>query len=195
MNTDHDLRVTRKKYKNRFNHSPEQSGVCGTCHTMHRGNPDIPFLYAGEFQLYKGEEPAIERDRLCLDCHRKKGSAEKMIVKHFSHPAKDLILQSDPKALPLINAKNEIEEFGVIACITCHEPHRWEPEKNKATNIIIEPEKALTKNQEGTVLNSFLRRKGATGTFCVNCHGLETQVKYKYYHDKLSRDKNIDYIK
>jgi len=195
VHSDHDLRVTSEKHKNRFNHTPEQSGVCGACHTMHRGNPEIPFLYAGKFQLYNSEEPVIERDRLCLDCHRKKGSAEKMIVKHFSHPAKDLILQSDPKVLPLINAKNEIDEFGVIACITCHEPHLWEPKNNENTKTIVKPEKILSKNQKGTVLNSFLRRKGAKGTFCINCHGLETRVKYKYYHDKLSRDKNIDYIK
>jgi len=198
VNSDHDLRVTAKKYQNRFNHTPEQSGACGTCHTMHRGKPDIPFLYAGEFQPYKGEEPALERDRLCLDCHRKKSSAEKMIVEHFSHPAKDLVLRSDPKVLPLINAKNEIEEFGAIACITCHEPHRWAPRKKEkkntttpASQVII----ATKKNQDGNVLNSFLRRKGAKETFCIDCHGLETQVKYKYYHDKLSRDKNIDYLK
>ncbi|MCF6338022.1 MAG: cytochrome c3 family protein [Gammaproteobacteria bacterium] len=195
VNSDHDLRVTAEKYQNRLGHTPEQSGACGICHTMHRGNPETPFLYAGEFQPYKGKEPALERDRICLDCHRKKGSAEKMIVTHFSHPAKDLILQSDPKVLPLINAKNEIDEFGVIACITCHEPHRWEPEQNENTQETLEPEKILPKNKKGTVLNSFLRRKGIKGTFCINCHGLETRVKYKYYHDKLSRDKNIDYIK
>ncbi|NOX91999.1 MAG: hypothetical protein GXP18_05995 [Gammaproteobacteria bacterium] len=203
VNSDHNLHVTAEKYKNRFGHTPEQSGACGICHTMHRGKPDIPFLYAGEFRPYKGEEPALERDRLCLDCHRKKGGAEKMVVKHFSHPAKDLILRSDPKMLPLINAKNEIEEFGAIACITCHEPHRWAPEsgekekKNAVTPLapVVVVSKNQTKNQDGNVLNSFLRRKGAKGTFCVDCHGLETQVKYKYYHDKLARDKNIDYLK
>ncbi len=202
VNSDHDLRLTAKKHQNRFKHTPEESDVCGSCHSMHRGNPNIPFLYAGEYQTYKGKEPALERDRICLDCHRKEGNAEKMIVEHFSHPEKDLILRSNPKILPLINAKNEIEEFGSIACITCHEPHRWEPkekemknEKTSQTKPIVTSEKILKKNKDGNVLNSFLRRKGIKGTFCIDCHGFETQVKYKYYHDELSRDKNIKYIK
>ncbi len=197
VNSDHDLRVTAEKYKNRFKHTPAKSGACGTCHTMHAGKPDVPFLYAGEYSPYTGEETALERDRICLDCHRKKGSAEKVIVEHFSHPAKDLVLRSDPKVMPLLNAKNEIEQFGAIACITCHEPHRWAPkeeQKNK-TPRLAEQSLLLAKNQDGNVLNSFLRRKGAKGTFCVNCHGLETRIKYKYYHDELAREKEIDYLK
>ena len=197
VNTDHDLRITAEKYQNRFKHQADQVGVCGTCHTMHRGRPDVPFLYAGEFQSYKGKEPALGRDYLCLDCHRKKGNAEQVVVEHFSHPAKELILRSDPKVMPLLNAKNEFDEFGAIACVTCHEPHRWAPKENKnkgikesATLVQTQP-----KNQDGNVLNSFLRHKGVKGTFCVDCHGLETRIKYKYYHDKLARDKGIDYLK
>ena len=196
VNSDHDLRVTAKKYQNRFKHTPEQAGACGTCHTMHKGNPDIPFLYAGEYQAYEGDEPALARDRACLDCHRKKGSAEKVVVEHFSHPAKDLVLRSDEKIMPLVNAKNEFEEFGAIACVTCHELHRWQPkEAESQVELQNQPEEIEpVKNQDGNVLNSFLRRKGAKGTFCIDCHGLETRVKYKYYHDDLVRDQGIDYI-
>ena len=198
VNSDHDLRVTAEKYQNRFKHTPEQAGACGTCHTMHRGQSEFPFLYAGEYQAYEGEEPALERDRVCLDCHRKKGSAEKVIVEHFSHPAKDLVLRSDNKIMPLVNAKNEFDEFGTIACVTCHEPHRWQPKlegKDKvSTQNLQSQDNKVAENQEGNVLNSFLRRKGAKGTFCVDCHGIETRVKYKYYHDELARDKGIDYI-
>ncbi|NOZ52832.1 MAG: hypothetical protein GXP08_06750 [Gammaproteobacteria bacterium] len=197
VNSDHDLRVTANEFKNRFGLKPQQSGVCGTCHTMHRGNSDVPFLYAGEFRSYEGKEPALARDRLCLDCHRNKGSAEEVIVEHFSHPSKDLVLRSAPKIMPLLNAKNEIEMFGSIACITCHEPHRWEAGSKTPKLDTLFSEEALfpAKNQDGNVLNSFLRRKGAKGTFCVDCHGLETRVKYKYYHDELVRDKGIDYLK
>ena len=196
VNSDHDLRVTAEKQQNRFKQRPDQSGVCGACHTMHRGTPDIPFLYAGEYQPYKGKEPALERDRLCLDCHRKKGSAEKMIVEHFSHPAKDMVLRSDKKIMPLINAKNEFDEFGAIACVTCHEPHRWAPKEggSEETAMLVTPLLTQAKNRNGNVLNSFLRRKGVKGTFCIDCHGLETRVKYKYYHDELARDKGIDYL-
>ena len=194
VNSDHDLRVTARDAFNRFKHKPEQSGVCGTCHTMHRGDPALPFLYAGEFRPYEGEEPALARDRLCLDCHRKKGSAEQVVVEHFSHPAKDLVLRSDAKIMPLLNAKNEIETFGAIACITCHEPHRWAPGEKTTTTLSAEA-MVQAKNRDGNVLNSFLRRKGAKGTFCVDCHGLEVRLKFKYYHDELARDKDIDYLK
>ena len=196
VNTDHDMRVTAKETENRFGHSSKKTGACGACHTMHRGEPDIPFLYAGDFQAYDGEEPALPRDQICLDCHTKMGRAEKLVVKHFSHPEKDMILRSNPNAMPLINAKNEIDEFGAIACVTCHNPHQWAPDEITEQN---DSHPASTskkiKNQDGNVLNSFLRNNGSKGSFCINCHGLETQVKYKYFHDQLARDKGIDYLK
>lgn len=187
VNSDHDLRVTAKDHENRFKQKPEESGVCGSCHSLHQGNEKTPFLYAGEYQEYKGKEKALERDRVCLDCHRDKSVAEKAVVEHFSHPVEDMVLRSDASIMPLINAKNEIEEFGSIACVTCHDPHRWTPKHGSEpkTEVVQQPE---IKNQEGNVLNSFLRRRGAKDTFCVECHGIETRLKYKYYHDEMVRD-------
>ena len=199
VNSDHDLRVTAKDSQNRFNHKPEQAGACGTCHTMHHGEAEIPFLYAGEYKSYEGEERALNRDRLCLDCHSKKGNADKVIVDHFSHPAKNMVLRSDPKSMPLINAKNEIDEFGAIACITCHNPHRWSVKNDQKEVQTKEGSEASLPapviNQDGNVLNSFLRHKGVKDTFCIDCHGLEAQIKYKYYHNELARDKALDYFK
>ncbi|HEC17403.1 MAG TPA: hypothetical protein ENI99_12650 [Sedimenticola sp.] len=51
-----------------------------------------------------------------------------------------------------------------------------------------------TGGREGTVLTSFLRRRGIGGSFCVDCHGLEARVKYKYFHDERGREKGLDYI-
>ena len=189
VNSDHNLRVTAKDYENRFKQKPEESGVCGSCHSLHQGNEKTPFLYAGEYQQYKGKEKALERDRVCLDCHRKKSIAEKKVVEHFGHPIEDLVLRSNASIMPLINKKNEIEEFGEIACVTCHDPHRWTPEHGSKKNKIVVEQQDL-KNKEGNVLNSFLRRRGAKDTFCVNCHGIETRLKYKYYHDELVRDED-----
>ncbi len=186
-NSDHDLRITARDYRDRFHQLPKQGGVCGTCHTMHRGDGQAPFLYAGEFQPWQGDEPALRRDELCLDCHREKKVAEKAIVEHFSHPYKDLVLRSNPQSMPLVDESGEIDEFGVIACITCHDPHRWTADKSQIPSSIAE-------NQDGNALNSFLRRKGIKQTFCVECHGMETLVKYKYYHDKLSRDAGVNYL-
>ncbi len=186
--TDHDLRVTSPDGRNRFNERPAESGLCGTCHTMHRGRGTIPFLYAGTWESYSGVESFTPRDRLCFDCHRRKGRAGEKVVKDYTHPYKDIILRSRTSILPLFNGKEEKAQFGEIRCVTCHEPHRWSsPEGDEGS-------RKSSENREGTVLDSFLRRKGVKGTFCVDCHGLETRVKYKYYHDKRAREGRADYI-
>ncbi|MCW8831344.1 MAG: hypothetical protein OQK32_07495, partial [Gammaproteobacteria bacterium] len=193
VNTDHDLRITAKDHENHFEQKPEQIGVCGSCHTLHQGEEQFDFLYAGERRQYreKGKEKPLERDRICMNCHQEKGVAEKKVVEFFSHPVDDLVLRSDARVMPLVNAKNEIAEFGAIACVTCHDPHRWQPEheSNKKEEVT---EQSELKNQEGNVLNSFLRRRGAKGTFCVKCHGIETRIKYKYYHDQMVRSDSVD---
>lgn len=193
LNSDHDLRITAKKSKNRFADTPEQAGLCGSCHTLHRGEAKMPFLYAGKQHDYSGKQAIQARDKLCLACHRKKGLAEKARVEHFSHPSIDLVLRSNPADMPLTDKQNNTKEFGAIACITCHDPHRWAPKTNSQLQAL--PRDIKPKNRDGNVLDSFLRRKGPKGSFCIDCHGLETPVKYKYYHDKFSRDKGADYIK
>ena len=186
VDTDHDLRVTAKDHENRLDQKPEEAGVCGSCHSLHQGDKQTGFLYAGEYKKYKGKEKPLQRDQICLSCHREKGVAEKVEVKHFSHPVEDMVLRSDVKVMPLTNAKNEIEEFGFIACVTCHDPHRWQPEHGSKKKEVVVKQSEL-KNQDGNVLNSFLRRRGAKDTFCVSCHGIETRLKYKYYHDEMVR--------
>jgi len=57
VNSDHDLRLTADKKKNHHNQVPEQSGVCGTCHSMHKGRSEQsqwPFLYAAKIVEKKG---------------------------------------------------------------------------------------------------------------------------------------------
>jgi len=185
--TDHDLRITAKDHENRLNKKTEESGVCGSCHSLHQGDKQTGFLYAGEYKKYKGKEKLLQRDQICLNCHREKGVAEKAEVKLFSHPVEDMVLRSDAKVMPLINAQNEIEEFGSIACMTCHDPHRWQPEHGSKKKEEVVKQSEL-KNQDGNVINSFLRRRGAKDTFCVSCHGIETRLKYKYYHDEMVRE-------
>ena len=193
VGSDHDLRVTAPETENRLGQTPGQAGVCGACHTLHRGQGDIPSLYAGEYRPYQGKEPALVRDRLCLDCHRKKGVAGEKVLDHFSHPQRDLILRSDPKAMPLVDHHGEIKPFGAIACITCHDPHRWQPPKAGESPTPVDYKTA--ENREGTVLTSFLRHQGAKESFCIDCHGLETRLKYKYFHDDVARGRGIDYLK
>jgi len=190
-NTDHDLRITAEHSLNKLEQTTQQAGVCGSCHSMHQAKTDDNFLFSASSLPYKGKEETFKRDQMCLDCHHEKGSAKDSLVKYFDHPSKDLVLRSDPEIMPLLDEHEKIAEFGAIACITCHEPHHWESTYEGADSSILQGKGS---NQQGNVLNSFLRRKGITGTFCIDCHGIETQIKYKYYHDKLSRDIGVDYI-
>ncbi len=185
--SDHDLRVTAPETRNRFDISPRKAGVCGGCHTMHRGDGRAPSLYAGPFRPWSGEEHALERDRICLDCHRENGIAEKATVQYFSHPRKDLVLRSRPEEMPLVNESGEMDEFGSIACITCHDPHSWTPAGKPDSS-------SMGRSREGNARNSFLRSRQVERTFCVACHGSETLVRYKYYHGSSSRDSAVDYI-
>ena len=209
LNSDHDLRITARDSLNRFAQSPHKAGVCGSCHTLHRG-PIEPkdgrpaedveraaFLYSGKFQGYElaGGGEVLARDRICLDCHRDKGVAQKAWVAHFSHPAEDLVLRSNPREMPLINAANRRAEFGVIACVTCHEPHRWSADLSDSQPPLEFEFDEQAGNVRGDMSNSFLRKKGVADSFCVDCHGVETRLKYKYFHSKFSRGMGLDYLK
>ncbi len=185
INTDHDLRVSAEKSKNRYDKTPEHTGACGTCHSMHEAEDNKLALDATVKSIYKGEEKPLQSDQICLNCHRKDGIADKSQIKYFSHPTKDMILRSDKSKMPLLDKNNAISEFGEIGCITCHNPHRWSAHKDIEDQAIKidKPEK----NDNGNILSSFLRNKEIQNSFCVNCHGIETKIKYKYYHLELSR--------
>jgi len=205
INTDHDLRLTASEQKNHHGQIPEQSGLCGSCHRMHKGHTDHkqnkwPFLYAAKTVSAKNisainkQEKAmdaiiLQRDQLCINCHQDNGIAKEKVVNHFSHPYKDLILRSNSEQMPLVNDKNEkMNEFGMIACISCHDPHSWSPAKTKKEPLKKE-------NKEGYSHTSFLRQADVKGTFCVTCHGIEARIKYKYYHDPYNARKiGIDYL-
>jgi predicted CXXCH cytochrome family protein len=189
VNTDHDLRLSAKKSKNRLDQMPEQTSVCGSCHSMHEVEDSKLSLDATVENPYQGKEKPLPRDQMCLNCHHKDGAADKAQIKYFSHPVKDMILRSDKNIMPLLNKNNEITEFGSIACITCHNPHRWsahEDIKDKVISIDTQVENP-EKNDAGNILSSFLRNKEIQNSFCTSCHGIETKIKYKYYHLELSR--------
>ena len=184
VNSDHDLRVTAANSTNRFDHSPEQSGSCGACHSMHQGKTKQLFLYSGknsgETSPTESPAPSTPRDELCLDCHQEKMPGKEKIVSLYDHPFLDITLRSENEAFPLVNAVGDRVQQGQIACITCHNPHQWAPTSKKG------PQKNAT-NQEGSVQNSFLITAKPTDMFCKNCHGKETLLRYQYYHQKLSR--------
>lgn len=201
VGTDHDLRITAKDKKNALDQLPSESGVCGACHSMHRGKGERPFLFASrkitppvEANAGEMDETPFARDRLCLGCHQKGGLAEKKVVTHFGHPFRDLILRAEEQHMPLLDPREKPQRFGRIACITCHEPHLWDADE-KPPAVAKMTVSSNTENREGTNRNSFLRVEEVDHTFCVSCHGLETLIKYKYYHDeKRARNRGLRYL-
>lgn len=194
VDSDHDLRRTAKDNHNLAGQSPADSGVCGACHRMHRGKAGEPVLHAWERHEYKGRERPLARDTLCLDCHRQKGIAASARVSRFGHPARDLVLRSDVKRMPLIGADGRLGEFGAIGCVTCHDPHRWAPRQADGVERPPKAQAHRAANRDGNVLDSFLRQRGVKDGFCVDCHGIEAPRKYKYYHDSRVRDRGVDYL-
>jgi len=206
VNSDHDLRLSAKDAKNSMGHTAEQSGVCGSCHTMHQGKKgqlslsSIPEPKDSPKDSSKGNHynstVQLQTDMACLNCHQKDMSGKEKRLTRFSHPKKDMILRSNNEQMPLVDENSKPSEFGQIACKTCHDPHNWQVKtlndlSNQQQMIIFNQ---AAKNIEGDSHNSFLRNKGVKDTFCVDCHRDETLFKYRYYHDKRSEQADIDYL-
>lgn len=199
INTDHDLRITAKQAKNALAENAHQSGVCGSCHTMHQGKKgqlSLSAITPPKNNHYQQSEQ-LAGDMLCLNCHQQEMAGKRKTLTKFSHPKKDMILRSTDKKMSLVNKQNKVSEFGQIACKTCHDPHNWQAKNfeslpKSTVNLIF---KTNSKNIEGDSHNSFLTKKGVKGSFCVDCHRNETLYKYRYYHDKRSEQPNLDYLK
>jgi len=202
VNSDHDLRLTAQESKNALGQSAHQSGVCGSCHTMHQGNKGQLALSSiatptnNHYKNPKNNKLQLQTDMACLHCHQKDMSGKEKLLARFSHPKKDIILRSKTKQMPLVDNNSDLSEFGQIACKTCHEPHNWQVRSfvglSKAQQSIIFNKTA--KNIEGDSHSSFLRNKDIKETFCIDCHRDETLFKYRYYHDKRSEQADIDYV-
>jgi predicted CXXCH cytochrome family protein len=192
INTHHDLRVSASESHNLLDESPSAAGVCGSCHTMHRGTTDLPYLSVGD-QLPEGVESShLARDRLCLSCHRDEGIGENSVINDYSHPYQDLVMHADRESMPLLDLDERSVSTGQIGCVTCHNPHVWSPRHAYTTHKQSTP---FDKDSDGTVMDSFLRQEQIQESFCVVCHGLETRIKYKYYHDDRGRQNKADYLR
>jgi predicted CXXCH cytochrome family protein len=165
----HDLSKMAPETTNTRNQTPLQSGVCGSCHQVH--NAQQTFLWARQ-RTVKNESGV---NGLCVDCHNDQGLASKKVIKDYSHP---IDLSPAEKGLtttlPLYDGNGKISPNGILACPTCHDPHRWAPSK------------APDKNQvkiEGTSQNSFLRLENSPeARLCEDCHTAQAYIN-KTDHD------------
>ncbi len=159
--TDHDLSHSAPDEKNILDQSPEESGICGTCHLAH-GGADT-FMWGREFK--EGNETTIMA-QLCLECHSEGSCAEeKQIGKHF-HPINVRLKNSSEISLPLFSPGGAENDHGMIFCSTCHDPHQWNP---------ANPEK---KGEDGTPSDSFLRiASSGNSPLCSECHQSQSYIE------------------
>ncbi len=198
--TDHDLRVTAPKEKNRQGLHPQESGLCEQCHAAHNTshksftwNKELgPPLVANWKEEFTSSENIMVG--FCTGCHQEDGCAEEQIPEYGLHPSSVYMALMQEKSD--IMTKTQYEEFidqfpiftdegeksleGNIVCNTCHDTHLWDA---------YHPEKGEGKETEGDATNSFLR-KDISSTFCASCHGEEALYKFKYFHKIKGRTKD-----
>ena len=199
LGSDHDLRITAKDSQNKLEESPSQSGLCGACHSLHRSKGKWPFLYAATIvddpsrPSPEGDKTPFKRDRLCLNCHQDHTQAlgKEKFIEFFSHPHKQIVLRSNKERMPLLGKDESDQPTGAIGCATCHDPHVWQPDHRDKKQPPLAGNK---KNLEGDPHSSFLRITQPEKTFCLNCHGKETRVKFLYFHDKDNARGKVDYL-
>ncbi|NOY68526.1 MAG: hypothetical protein GXP53_03410 [Deltaproteobacteria bacterium] len=165
LSYDHNLEITAPNAKNSRGLTAKQSGPCGACHMPH--NATGPKLWAREL--------SGDKDRLsqyCIKCHDKNGAANKKPTGEYDHPVNIVYkgLNLTPRdqvveKLPLFNDDGSRKKGEIIKCLTCHEPHTWDPLHP------YPPNHQLFKNIEGNSNNSFLRKANSPASdLCEICH-------------------------
>ena len=178
--TDHDLRITGPTAKNRHGQNVDESGVCGQCHTPHRGY-DSSLLWA---RYFDDENVTNKAEQRCRSCHHEGEIAEHKIPKAAKHPVNVNMLSGKVRkalfnrpipVLPVYDSNGKQADVGTITCSSCHNPHQWDPARD---------EKGPGKNTEGDVSTSFLRIDKTASFVCADCHGTDSIFRYKYFHSK-----------
>lgn len=163
LTSDHNLAVTAPDEKNARGFTAASSGVCGACHLPHNAVADK--LWAKDI--------GGDRDfafQLCAGCHNKQGAAKEKVIGDNSHPV-DVSLRKFgiTTSLPLYDARGSRSEDGKLVCMTCHDPHVWDP-AGQVTDY-------ESKNMEGTASNSFLRKVNfPSSDLCKTCHANQALV-------------------
>lgn len=180
--TDHDMALSHPETKNQKGQDVKHSGTCGQCHSVHNATMDIN-LWARE-----PAKVASAVEQMCLSCHAKDQVAENKVPPALRHPdhisvwsnaVREKRLTDNPLPdIPVFNKKGKRAHVGLITCLSCHDPHQWQPGKAKAGD---------GKEHEGDAMNSFLRNANSELILCADCHGADAIFRYKYFHGKASR--------
>ena len=118
-------------------------------------------------QLY-GDRDVVTQ--LCTGCHNKDGAAKAKLIGDNYH-AVDIKLNTFnvfriydiTTTLPLFDSEGNKVVDGKLVCMTCHDPHTWDP-NNPVENYTYN-------NIEGDARNSFLRKSNSPSSdLCNTCH-------------------------
>lgn len=172
ITSDHNLEVTAPEEKNLQGFIPKVSGPCGTCHIPHNASAD--HIWAKKLS---GEKDFVTE--LCTGCHNENGAAKSKLIGENYHSV-DVTLEkfNITTTLPLYDTNGNKTPTGKVVCITCHEPHIWDPIK-PISNYAF-------KNLEGDASNSFLRKANyPQSDLCKTCHADKALV------DGTDHDLNI----
>ena len=166
----HDLKLSAPGAKNIFKQKPAESGLCGSCHLVHGSRKD--YLWARQTTTRDGGGV----QGLCFSCHNEEGIARKKVHRGYSHPMSVAPGKKGMKTkLPLFDNKGKISPKGLMACHTCHDPHRWQPPATAG-----ESQKNVT--ADGPAATSFLRKPSPQ--VCQECH------REKFYIANSKHDLN-----
>lgn len=119
--SNHDMTLLAPYSVNIQNNKAEASGICGACHLVHNAADSTKWAK----ELPKDGNP---KNNLCTSCHNKDGIAKGSVIGQNSHPVNKSMTSNIPIQLPLYNSDGIIDRNGMIACLTCHDPHLWDPE-------------------------------------------------------------------
>ncbi len=185
--SDHNLLVTAPEEKNITGASSSESGPCGACHVPH--NAANKRLWAKQLS---GENDFVSQ--LCFSCHNKDGAALEKSIGEHDHPVNVDLTKIDPEnkienVLPLYKERQSSSSTGKVVCITCHDPHTWQP----GTSDSKEQTTAWA-NKEGNNTSSFLRKENyPSSALCKTCH-VEQALIVGTPHDltvKVPQEKNL----
>ena len=180
IGTDHDF---EKDTANTLGQKRDVSGACGQCHVPHHGE-SADYLWAQP--LGEGQDGIEQR---CRSCHADGKMASSKNPQAAQHPSqikvwstglRKLFRQQDQLPdIRVFDQQGRQANVGIITCASCHNPHQWQ-----ALHQHGDQSKTAPENEEGNVLNSFLRNNDSRDIVCADCHDKDGLYRYKYFHSQ-----------
>lgn len=106
----HDLRQSAPSERNRLGQTPEQSGPCGPCHSIH------------QYARRPDPQPA-DPSGTCATCHQAGRCAEKVTRLPFGHSL-ELAADRATTSKLFISLSTQPAGSRQLVCVTCHDPHQ-----------------------------------------------------------------------